>query len=172
MVKRCLMTAALGVALMGRGSAQSASAAIAAASKAIGADGVKTLQYSGPAAEYNYGQAYANGGPWPVWKNKTYTRTVDFDARAIKIDRVAEPRDWQRRGGGLQPAATQTIVVQANTAPVQQAALLLSPYGALKAAAAGNATLKSETVAGKKHNVLTFTGPNQAKVNVYVDDKN
>jgi glyoxylase-like metal-dependent hydrolase (beta-lactamase superfamily II) len=63
-------------------------------------------------------------------------------------------------------------MVQANTAPVQQAAILLSPYDALKAAAANNATVKSETVGGKKHNVLTYLGPNKAKVNVYVDDKN
>jgi glyoxylase-like metal-dependent hydrolase (beta-lactamase superfamily II) len=171
MWNKCLVTTALVVAVTRAGSAQTASTVINDASKAIGADVVKTLQYSGPAAEYNYGQAYANGGPWPVWKNKTYTRTVDFEARAIKIDRVAEPRDWQRRGGGLQPGATQTIMVQANTAPVQQAAILLSPYEALKAAAANNATLKSETFGGKKHNVLTYTGPNKAKVNVYVDDK-
>lgn len=172
MLKKSLMTAALVVAVTGAGSAQNASTVISDASKAIGADSVKTLRYSGPAAEYNFGQAYTNGGPWPVWKNRTYTRTVDFEARAIKIDRVAEPRDWQRRGGGLQPGATQTIMVQANTAPAQQAPILLSPYAALKQAAANNATVKSEMVGGKRHNVLTYTGPNKAKVNVHVDDKN
>jgi glyoxylase-like metal-dependent hydrolase (beta-lactamase superfamily II) len=170
-VEKGLMTAALTVMAAGTGIAQNASAVITDASKAIGADAVKTIQYSGSAAEYNYGQAYTNGGPWPVWRDKTYTRVVDFEARAIKIDRVAEPRDWQRRGGGLQPAPTQTVIVQANTPLVQQAPLLLSPYAALKEAAASNATVKSETVAGKKLTVLTYTGSNKAKVNVYVDDK-
>jgi hypothetical protein len=93
MGKKCLMDAALIVAVTGAGSAQTASAVISDASKAIGAVAVKTLQYAGPAAEYDLGQAYTNGGPWPIWKDKTYRRTVDFEARAIKIDRVAEPRD-------------------------------------------------------------------------------
>src|SRR6185295_14293187 len=115
------------------------------------ADTVKTLQYSGSGSEYSFGQSYKPGSEWPIWKNKTYTRTIDFEASALRIERVAEPRDSQRRGGGLQPAATQTVIVNANTALAQQAAIALSPYGALKAAAANNATVKSETVGGKRY---------------------
>ena len=172
MLKKCSMAVALVMALSWAGTAQDARSVVAEATKAAGADTVKTIQYSGPGSEYSFGQAHTPGGAWPLWKNKTYTRTIDFDAKALKIDRVAEPTDPQRRGGGLAPAATQTIIVAANTAPAQQIGLLLSPYNFLKSAAAGNATVSSKTIDGKKFTVVTYAGANKAPVNGYIDSEN
>ncbi len=171
MIKRCLTVVVLALSLSWAPSAQDAKGVIADVSKAMGAEQVKTIQYSGPGTEFSFGQAYNPTSPWPGYKNKTYTRTIDFEGRALRVERVAEPLDRQRRGGGLPAAAAQTVVLNANTAPVQQLAILLSPYAFLKAAQANNATATSQTVGGKKFTVLSYTGQNKAKVNAYVDDQ-
>ncbi len=170
-VKSVGAAAALVAALGWTGTAQDARSVISDASKAMGADTVKTLQYSGPGSEYSFGQSFKPGEAWPVWKNKSYMRTIDFDMPALRIDRVADP-DPNRKGGGLPPAATQTVIIGPNTAPAQQMPVSLSPYGFLKAASANNATLASKNIAGKTYRVLTFRGSNKAPVNGYIDDKN
>src|SRR5262245_65609498 len=81
--------------------AQDAKAVIAAASKAMGADNVKSIQYSGPGSEFSFGQAFNPASAWPEFKNKSYTRTLDFETPALRIDRVPEPIDQIRKGCGL-----------------------------------------------------------------------
>ena len=162
---------AVSMALTWTGTAQDARSVISDASKAMGADTLKTLQYSGPGSEYSFGQSFTPGGPWPVWKNKSYMRTIDFEMPALRIDRMLD-LDPNRRGGGLPPAATQTIIIGPATAPAQQIPVSLSPYGFLKAAAANNAAVTSKNIGGKAYRVLTFKGSNKAPVNGYVDDKN
>src|SRR5438270_11530292 len=88
MVKKILFTLAL-VALTGlSGVAQDAKSVVAAASKAMGADQLKTIQLSGSGMEYAFGQAYNPSSPWPGWKRKSDTRTFDLDAPAMRIERV------------------------------------------------------------------------------------
>jgi glyoxylase-like metal-dependent hydrolase (beta-lactamase superfamily II) len=168
MVKKGLAAVAILVALTWAVRGQDAKGVIAAASKAMGADQLKTIQYSGPGTDYSFGQAYNPNMPWPAWKEKSYTRTIDFEAPAFRIERAAEPVDPSRKGGGLQPAAQQQVVVSANTQWPQQLPIWITPYGFLKQAAMNNATVKSETMGGKKYNVVTFTAPNKAKVNGYI----
>ena len=84
--------------------AQDAKSVISDVSKAMGADSLKTVQYSGAASEYAFGQAYNPSLPWPAFKIKTYTRSLDLQTPGVRIDRVLEPIDPQRRGGGLPPA--------------------------------------------------------------------
>ena len=107
---------------------QDARSVVAAASKAMGADQLKTIQYSGPGTEYSFGQAYNPGSPWPAWKNKSYTRTIDFDARAMRIERVADAPEPGRKGGGLQPGAMQQLIVNANTPWAAQLPIWITPY--------------------------------------------
>src|SRR5262249_5828111 len=47
-----------------------------------------------------------------------------------------------------------------------------TPYGFLKAAATNNAKVKSQTVAGKKFSVVSFTTPSKALVNGYINSQN
>src|SRR5262245_50485911 len=172
MLKNCLLVLLVISILSLPVQAQDAKTVIAAASKAMGADNVKSIQYSGPGSEFSFGQAYNPASAWPEFKNKTYTRTIDFETPALRIDRVPEPVDPQRKGGGLAPAATQTIIVNANTGWAQQLEIWKTPYGFLRAATANNATVKPQTVAGKKYSVVTFTGQNKAQVNGYINDQN
>jgi glyoxylase-like metal-dependent hydrolase (beta-lactamase superfamily II) len=172
MYKKGLAAVAIVTALTWAAQGQDAKSVIAAASKAMGAEQLKTIQYSGPGTDYSFGQAFKSGDPWPMWKEKSYSRTIDFEAPSFKIERVPEPADPNRKGGGLQPGAQQVVIVNANTQWPQQLPIWITPYGFLKQAAMNNATVKSETMNGKRYNVVTFTAPNKAKVNGYIGPDN
>ena len=52
--------------------AQDAKPVIDAASKAMGADTLKTVEYSGSGFDFAFGQAFNPSSPWPRFINKTY----------------------------------------------------------------------------------------------------
>ena len=61
-----------------------------------------------------------------------------------------EEQPPDRRGGGGAGAANQVVIVNANTPWGQLADYYSTPFGFLRAAAATNATVKAQTVGGKK----------------------
>jgi glyoxylase-like metal-dependent hydrolase (beta-lactamase superfamily II) len=159
-----------------RGAAEDAKSVISSASKAMGADTLKTVEYSATGNDFAIGQAYNPTSPWPKFIEKSYTRVIDFEVPASRVDRVRQQGENPPRGGGLQPIRgdqpqTQTIIVAADTPWVQQLEIWMTPHGFLRAAAANNATLKSQAIGGRKFNVLTFTGKNKALVNGYISDQ-
>src|ERR671937_1604587 len=124
-------------------SAQDAQAVIANASTAIGVDVLKTVQYSATGFDFALGQAPTPGAPWPRFINKSYTRAVDFEKPASRVDRVRVQGENPPRGGGQQPIVgeqpvSQTIIVGPDTPWVQQLEIVLMPQGFLRAAAAKN----------------------------------
>jgi glyoxylase-like metal-dependent hydrolase (beta-lactamase superfamily II) len=150
---------------------------IAAASAAIGVDALKTVQYSATGFDFALGQSYNPSSPWPKFINKSYTRAVDFQVPASRVERVRLQGENPPRGGGQQPvrgeqSQNQTIIVNASTPWAQQRELWVLPHGLLRAAAANKATVKPQTLGGKRYNVLTFTGQNKAEVNGYINDQN
>ena len=168
--------AALFSALVGVSSAQDVRTVLADASKALGADTLNTVEYSATGFDYVLGQAYNPSSPWPKFINKTYTRAIDFKTPASRVDRVRMQGENPPRGGGLQPVIgeqpqSQTIIIGPTTPWVQQLEIWMMPHAFVKAAAAKNATVKSQTVAGKRYNVVTFTGDNKALVNGYINDQ-
>jgi Metallo-beta-lactamase superfamily len=152
--------------------AQDAKTVIANASKAIGAGDVKSISYTASGSEFSFGQAYSAGGPWPAWPDQSYTRTYSYETPGWRIDRMLAPPTPGRKGGGLPPGPTQTVVLNPNSPWAQEAELWLTPYGFLKAAAENNATVTSKTMGGKKYTVVGFTAPSKAKVNGYIDGQN
>ncbi len=142
------------------------------ASKAMGADNLKSVQYSGTATEFAFGQAVNPGSPWPGFADKSYTRTINYETPAWRVDRVLAEIPAGRRGGGLPPGPTQSVVIGANTPWAQQVDLWLTPYGFLRAAARNNASVAAKSMNGKKYTVVTFTAPNKAKFNGYIDAQN
>jgi len=176
MTKRLLMGLALAAAMASGGSAQDAKAVIADASKAIGVDDLKTVQFTATGLDFALGQAPNPGSPWPKFVNKSYTRAVDFGAPASKVDRVRVQGENPPHGGGQQPIVgeqpvSQTIIVNAETPWAQQLEIWMLPHGFLRAAAARNATVEPKTVGGKKYTVLSFVGDNKARVNGYINDQ-
>ena len=158
-------------------SAQDTATVIANASKALGVDTLKTVQYSATGFDFALGQAPNPSSPWPKFINKSYTRSIDFEAPASRVERVRVQGENPPHGGGQQPIVgeqpvTQTIVVSAGTPWVQQLEIWMMPHGFLRAAAKRNATVEAKTVGGKKYTVVSFAGENKAKVNGYLNDQN
>jgi len=169
--KKCIASIGLVALLSVAAAAQDAKTVITNASKAMGADNLKTIQYSGSATESSFGQAYDTRSGWPGFEVKTYTRTINFETPAWQIQRVNGEQPPDRRGGGGAGPANQVVIVNANTQWGQLADYYSTPFGFLRAAASMNPTVKAQTVRGKKYNVVSFTAPSKARVNGYINDQ-
>jgi glyoxylase-like metal-dependent hydrolase (beta-lactamase superfamily II) len=156
--------------------------AIARAHKAMGGEALKSLRYSGEGEGFTFGQPYLPTGPWPKVTYHALTRTLDYEAGAMR-DEVTLSRAEPRGGGGYPLAGQQRNdqfvsgefawnVVGGNVAPgsrfvadrVHQ--LWITPHGALKAAQRHGATL----VAGEGGTQrLTFTHPGRLRATLTLD---
>ena len=177
MLKNTAVAVAFAGLLTWGASAQDAKSVIGAASAAIGVDQLKTVQYSATGFDFALGQSFNPEAPWPKFINKSYTRAIDFQVPASRVERVRLQGENPPRGGGQQPvrgeqSQTQTIIVDATTPWAQQLELWMMPHGFLRAAATRNATLRTQSVNGKRYNVLSFTGDNKAAVNGFINDQN
>ena len=177
MLKNTAVAVAFAGLLTWGASAQDAKSVIEAASAAIGVDQLKTVQYSATGFDFALGQSFNPEAPWPKFINKSYTRAIDFQVPASRVERIRLQGENPPRGGGQQPvrgeqSQTQTIIVDANTPWAQQLELWMMPHGFLRAAATRNATLRTQSVNGKRYNVLSFTGDNKAAVNGFINDQN
>jgi hypothetical protein len=187
MVKQCrqavsliILSAALPVA----GIAQDARTVLGNAARAMGAENLKTVVYSGSGTEFAFGQAWNPNSAWPGYRSKAYTGGVNFETPAWRTDRVLDATSpscvgcsaaQQDRGGALPPGPTETVVVDAKTGWADYCILpwfncrrhvdfWTTPYGFLKTAGANDPTVMSQTIGGKKYSIVTFTGQNRAKV--------
>jgi glyoxylase-like metal-dependent hydrolase (beta-lactamase superfamily II) len=153
--------------------AQDARAVIDAASRAMGVQALRTVQYTATGYDFAIGQSGAPGAPWPRFRNPTYTRSVNFETPASRVDRVRVQGEVPPYGGGLQPivgeqAQTQTIVIGDATPWVQQLEIWMLPHAFLRAATARNATLERQGA----FSVLSFRGDNGAAVRGFIDADN
>ncbi|HUK88959.1 MAG TPA: MBL fold metallo-hydrolase [Blastocatellia bacterium] len=163
----------------GASGAQDPKASISAASKALGAENLKSIEYTGSGFDYVLGQAANPTLPWPKFNDKAYTRIVDLEAPASHMHRIRTQGENPPRGGGLQPIVgeqTQDQVIAAGSpqaADLQNELMTTLPYSFLRsAAAASDATVKSQSMNGKKYTVLSFTGPNKATVRGFFTSDN
>ena len=130
-------------------SAQDAKPIIAAASKAMGVDSLKSVQYSATGSDFVLGQAPNPSSPWPRFTNTSYSRSIDFEKPASRVDRVRVQGENPPRGGGQQPIVgeqpqNQTVIVDATTPWPQQLEIWMMPHGFLRAAAARSATVATK----------------------------
>src|SRR5213592_1936100 len=165
MLRKCLTGFALILLAVWIASAEDAKGVVAAAAKAIGVDTLKTVQYSATGMDFALGQAPNPSSPWPKFVNKSYTRAINFETPASRVERVRVQGENPPHGGGQQPLVgeqpvNQTIIVSADTPWVQQLEILMTPHGFLRAAMKRNATVEARTMGGKKYNVVTFLGDN------------
>jgi glyoxylase-like metal-dependent hydrolase (beta-lactamase superfamily II) len=137
--------------------AQDAKTVIAAASKAMGADGVNSVTYYGSGANYNLGQSNNAQGPWPRVNLNDYRRTIDLGqpaSRASAVTWAAPPQGTP----AVQGAFNQVITPAQNTW-ANQLEIWITPWGFLRGAAANNATARAQTVNGQRYNVVTWNAP-------------
>ena len=151
-------------------------AAVDRSLKAMGAENVKTIVISGQGADGCVGQPYfPNAAWWRRFSNKDYVRSIDLDARGWRLQRVRGEGETPGRGGcnaGPVSDTTQNQITQAgpNAPWNNQMEYILLPEGFLRVALEKNASVKTETVKGKKYTVLSFVGDNKAPVEGYIDE--
>jgi glyoxylase-like metal-dependent hydrolase (beta-lactamase superfamily II) len=159
MVRRLVLAvAAAAVLSAGHARAQEVDArtALLAASKAMGADTLKTIVYSGAGVSSLIGQQYAIDGNWPQYEVADYTRAIDFDAGWSREDYTRRQGTYQTYGRVPMPETRVTAVVHGayawdirdgNAVPLtrpyldgvpfnelRQLELAITPHGFVKAA--------------------------------------
>src|SRR5438132_10459901 len=103
MMQKCLAGFAVAALFILTVSAQDARTVIAAASKAIGVETLKTVQFSATGMDFALGQAPNPSSPWPKFFDKSYTRTINFETPASRVERVRVQAENPPHGGGQQP---------------------------------------------------------------------
>jgi glyoxylase-like metal-dependent hydrolase (beta-lactamase superfamily II) len=159
--------------------AQETRATLETVAKAMGADGLKSIEYSGTGDTFSAGQAVTPGQPWPRFTLKSYTQSANYETASLRRDQVVARADV--RGGGV-PAmgeARQITVVSGDHAwtvagetaspqprfrTEQQVQLWATPHGVVKAAMANNAVVQGRTIG--------FAVPGRFTARATVDDQN
>lgn len=152
---RLIATLALACLVAAPASAQDARAVVAAASKAMGVDGLDAIHYYGSGATFTIGQNNNANMPWPRVNANDYVRAIDFRQPASRATWVT----WAVPVTG--GAATQGNGVQnitpAMTAWAQQLEIWVTPWGFLKGAASNAATVRTAVVGGRRMQVVTWS---------------
>jgi glyoxylase-like metal-dependent hydrolase (beta-lactamase superfamily II) len=176
--------------------AQDAKTPLDAAATALGAAGLKSIQFSGWGSDYIFGQAYDGNSPWPRFNLSRFTMTIDYTVPSLRDERSRVQAENPPLGGGFQPLigeqrqiwllsgtsawdmmgqnATPPAVERDQRTAVEgrMAQIWLTPHGFIKAAMSGNATARAETVRGMKKTVITFTTPTRVRLEGILNQQN
>ena len=178
-MRRRLTVIALLLTILSTGTAaQDAKTIIGEASKAMGAENLNAITYSGSASNINFGQTKSIGGPYVLSTTITnYTRAIDFTqpaSRATGTTMTPAPPG----APAVPPGTLNQNITPANAAWTQQLEIWTTPWGFLKGAAANGATVRSQRIGGKTVNVVSWSTSQKAPsgksytVIGYIDDKN
>jgi glyoxylase-like metal-dependent hydrolase (beta-lactamase superfamily II) len=176
MVTRSIGVALCLMVLLVPVTAQDAKTVIGNASKALGADGLMSLTYTGTAADVNFLQTKNINGPWPLRPVTNYARTIDLSQVASRAS--GNTNNQGLFGGPPVAGVYNQLITPASATWLQQLDYWVTPWGFLKGAAANNATMATRRVSGKTYNVVTWSPPLKAPsgvpytVNGYVNDQN
>jgi glyoxylase-like metal-dependent hydrolase (beta-lactamase superfamily II) len=137
--------------------AEDAKTVIGNASKAMGIEGLNSIHYQGVAQNGNLGQNNNSNQPWPMAGANDYVRAIDFTQPASRAT-------WMNyavpvTGGVATLTPGQQVITPQNMTWAQQLEIWITPWGFLKGAAANNASVKAQTVNGKRYQVVTFNAP-------------
>src|ERR1051325_1009432 len=83
--------------------AQDAKASLDAVGAALGAAGVRTIEFSGRGFDGTFGQPYDANAPWPRFAVPSITVTIDYATPAMRDDRRRQQWENPPLGGGFQP---------------------------------------------------------------------
>lgn len=193
---RLLIVAVIAASFAFPGRAQDAKSVLDAASKALGAATLRSLQYSGWGFDYVFGQHFDGNSPWPRFNLPAFTMTIDFAAPAIRDDRRRAQLEDPPLGGGFQPLfGEQRQIWAANgmhawdvigdnavaarirddrrpTAQGRLEQIWLTPQGFIKAALAHSAMVRVETIGGRKKTIVSFANPAGGRLEGTLNDRN
>jgi glyoxylase-like metal-dependent hydrolase (beta-lactamase superfamily II) len=140
--------------------AQDAKTVISNAAKAMGIEGLNSIHYYGTAANGNLGQNNNANQPWPMTPLNDYNRAIDFTQPASRATALTLAVSVVT--SRLEPGVFNQSITPANTAWAQQLEIWVTPWGFLKAAAANAATVRAQTVDGRRYQVVSFDVKNGA----------
>ncbi len=183
MARRFLVLAGLLVLFAGTASGQATDArkALEASAKAMGADKLKTLQYSASGWFSQIGQTYGLAEDWPHYEVTGYLRSINYDAKWSREDYTRRQGKYPLMGRTPMPEEHVTTILNGKYAwdmkgetPVpltrmyldgvpysdlRQLELVLTPHGFLKAAlAAKDATAITLSIVGPSDFGLSHLG--------------
>jgi glyoxylase-like metal-dependent hydrolase (beta-lactamase superfamily II) len=162
--------------------AQDAKAALEGVAKAMGADIVTSVVYTGSGVNFAVGQSFTPGESWPKFGAKRYTRSINYDTATAREEFVRTQGENPPRGGSVQPVrgeqlqnfavagdfAWNVVGDAAIPAPIalaeRQFQLWATPHGVVKAALAGKGTMQGRTI--------NIAMPGRFKATAFVDDRN
>ena len=171
--------------------AQDARSVLQAASTAMGAANLRSVQYSGNGWNAAFGQAYSPADDWPRFEVTSYTRTIDYDSKSLKEETIRRQGNYPQRGGGgtpIQGEQRQNAFgsggfawnlneqkmpnPQPNAAEMRQLEILLTPHGFLKEALKSEAKAFSVPLGGRNVTIVSFTALGKYRVNGTINDQN
>ena len=199
MARKFSFALALVIVMSCAASAQDVKTVLNNASKAMGAQNLKTIQFSGSGSQFALGQALNPNVAWPRFNAKEFIYTVDYGTASARQEMVRSQALNPPLGGAAQPVigeqrsiqfvsgnfawavnASNKVVLEPtgnglNTDPVgdRSVQIWLTPHGFLKGAMMSSAaTVKQQTIDGKYFQVISFPGANKAKIIGYINDHN
>src|SRR6266850_1136744 len=90
-----VLTFALSTAVASGACAPQETGTLQAATKALGATEVRSIEYSGTGKWFQFGQAPSPTLPWPAFDVSAFTATVNYDTPAARVQmtrtQVVEP---------------------------------------------------------------------------------
>jgi glyoxylase-like metal-dependent hydrolase (beta-lactamase superfamily II) len=145
--------------------AQDGRAALEGVARALGADTLKSVEYSGSGVQFQAGQSFMPGQPWPRFNIKSLTRSLNYGTASLRDEIVRTQAEHPPRGGGQQPVrgeqrqsfhlsgdhAWNVMGPAAIPAPIalaeRQMQLWTTPHGVVKAALVHHATVQGQVIA-------------------------
>src|SRR5262245_37165246 len=103
MFKKCLTAVVFIAFLSSMAIGQDARTVISNASRAMGAENLRSIQYYGTGWNAGVGQSYDPTEDWPRFDVTAYTRTIDYTARTSFEDLTRRQGNNPPRGGGGTP---------------------------------------------------------------------
>jgi glyoxylase-like metal-dependent hydrolase (beta-lactamase superfamily II) len=154
MIKKLMAAAVCLLMACAVASAQDAKTVIANASKAMGLDGVNSLMFYGSGANFGLGQSNNANGQWPRTNISDYVRAIDFTQPASRASAVTYSAPVT--GGAATQGAFNQNITPANTGWAQHLEIWITPWGFLKGAAANGATVRNQTISGRRFQVVSW----------------
>jgi len=120
----------------------------------------RSIEYSGSGAAFTLGQNVNPNAPWPRVEVKSFTRVIDYDTPASRIDAVAAqgpaPAQFFSGGKAWGQNAAGVVTPAPQFAAERRLQIWLTPHGFLRGALANNAKAKSRNVSGRKVTEVSF----------------
>lgn len=173
MWKKAFVVLALLAWSAGTASAQDATKIVSDVARALGANDLKSIEYSGSGFAYNLGQNPTPYVRYPKFYAQ-YTRVVDYEKGISREQMVRTQFENPPQGGGGQPLyhPARGVAITTEDSPWSGGAPALTPHGWVKAAMATMPEVKPATVAGGPGSVVSFLMRGVYKVDGYVDSRN